>query len=107
VAQLQQNSDSKAEEVRTLQTALGEMKAETALLHEENDSKLSALDLYYRDVFEDTSDKCLQKSTTDKQASLLRQQVDLNITPPSEKALEGALVILTTMAASPVEFVSD
>jgi hypothetical protein len=78
------------DQVRRLQTAMGDIHAENAHLREKNESKPSLLDEYYHDMFEKSSNTCLN--------------LDLNAIPPSELATEGALVVLKTMYASPVEF---
>lgn len=82
------------------------MKAENAQLHEENDNKLTVLDHYYQDVFEKSSNNNFQTGANINQAPSLRQQIDLNVTPPSELAMDGALIILKTMTSQPVEFTS-
>jgi hypothetical protein len=76
-------------EVRSLQAAMGDMCSENDRLRAENKSKPSLLDRYYKNVLENSS------ST--------RVLLDLNSVPPSEIALEGALVVLTTMYSRPVE----
>lgn len=86
----EEKDHAKEQEVRSLQEAMGEMCSENAVLKEENESKASVLDLYYRDVFEGSS------STR----SLL---LDLEKVPPSEIAIEGTLVVLKTMYAKPIE----
>lgn len=90
---LKKATADKEDQVRTMQTAMGEVQNENTNLKAELESKPSLLDLYYQDVFE-------KQSNT-------RMLVDLNRTPPSEKALEGSLVILRTMIAKPVEFKSE
>lgn len=87
--QAAEKEKAKDNEVRSLQEAMGEMCNENAKLKEENESKLSVLDNYYKHVFEDSSNT--------------RALIDLEKSPPSEIALEGALTILSTMAAVPVE----
>jgi hypothetical protein len=77
-------------EVRTLQEAMGAMQDENLQLKQENESKPSVLDSYDKTVFENPSNT--------------NALVNLNVTPPSELAVEGALVILSTMYVRPVEF---
>lgn len=60
-----------------MQTAMGEVQAENTALKAEIESKPSVLDSFYRDVFEN------QPSA--------RMLIDINRTPSSEKAMEGAL----------------
>jgi hypothetical protein len=69
---------------------MGTMKSENALLREENESKPSLLNAYYKDVFENSTNT--------------RNMLDLNDILPSEIATEGALVLLATMDSRPVEF---
>jgi hypothetical protein len=76
-----------------MQTAMGTVQAENTSLKAEIDSKPSVIDLFYKDVFENQSNT--------------RLLVDLNCTPPSEKTIEGALVVLKTMFAKPIEFKSE
>jgi hypothetical protein len=82
--------EAKEKEVRQLQEAMGAMVDENALLKEENESKPSLLSEYYTNV--------LEKSTS------TREMLILNDVPPSEVAVEGALVQLSTMYSGPVEF---
>jgi hypothetical protein len=86
----EETEKAKDQEVRSLQEAMGEMVSENAHLKAENKSKLSVIDLYYRDVFEGSS------ST--------RSLLNLEKTPPSETAVEGTLVVFKTMYAKSVEF---
>jgi hypothetical protein len=87
--QLEEKEKAKEMEVRSLQAAMGDICSENERLKEENESKPSLLDRYYKNVLENSS------ST--------RALLDLNAVPPSEIALEGALVVLTTMYSRPVE----
>jgi hypothetical protein len=85
-------------EVRHLQTAMGEMTDTNERLRTKNESKttrqsVSLLDRYYSDVLENSSGT--------------RSLLNLNDSPPSETALEGALVILKTMYARPLEFAGN
>jgi hypothetical protein len=69
------------------------MQSENASLKNEIESKPSAVDLYYKDVFENR---------------LNMQMVNItNNTPPSENALEGTLVVLRTMFAKPLELAGE
>lgn len=88
-------TESKEDEMRKLQTNLGKTQNENERLREENDSKTNTIrptliDQYYSDV--------LDKSSS------TRSFLDLNTSPPSEPALVGTLVTLTTMKARPLEF---
>jgi hypothetical protein len=76
-----------------MQTAMGEVRAKITNLKAEIESEPSVLDLFYRDVFEKQSNN--------------RILIDLNRTPPSEKAMEGALTILKTMFTKPVEIMGE
>jgi hypothetical protein len=71
---LKQATAYKENQVRTMQTAMGEVQAENTNLKAEIESEPSLLDLFYRDVFEKQSNN--------------RMLIDLNRTPPSEKAME-------------------
>lgn len=86
---LKQSQTEKDTQMRTLQTAMGTLQAENHTLQEDNESKLPILDAYYQSVF--------------KKSSRMRSLLDLNITSPSEKALEGLLVIIATMYSRPRE----
>jgi hypothetical protein len=77
-------------EVRTLQEAMGAMQDENLQLKQENEIKPSLLDNHYKTVFENPPNTIAL--------------VDLNATPPSEPAVEGAIAILSTMYVTPVEF---
>lgn len=90
---LKKETTEKDTQVRTLQTAMGDITAENASLRQENESKSPILDAYYKDVFENRSNT--------------RQTVDLNMPPPSDVALEGSLAVLNTMMARPLEFSSE
>jgi hypothetical protein len=81
---------AKQQEVRSLQEAMGEMCSKNEALKEDNDSKASVLDAYYKDV--------LRSSLS------TRSLLDLEKMPPSETAIEGTLVVLKTMFTKPVEF---
>lgn len=86
---------AKDDELRTLQTSMGEMQTENERLKSENDSKsnrpsVSLLDRYYSDVF--------------GHASVTRRLLNLENNPPSETALEGTLVTLQILYARPIEF---
>lgn len=50
-----QKEAAKEKELRTLQEVMGEMRNKNALLREENESELSILDPFYKDVFEGSS----------------------------------------------------
>jgi hypothetical protein len=91
-------AQSKEEEMRLLQTSMGEMNNDNERLKTENESESDKqsrdlLDCYYRDIFAKTSDT--------------RGLIDLDASPPSEKAIEGTLVILKTMFSRPLEFSGD
>jgi hypothetical protein len=91
--ELNQATADKENQVRTMQTAMDEVQAENTNLKAEIESEPSVLDLFYRDVFEKQSNNKIL--------------IDLNRTPPSEKAMDGALTILKTMFAKPVEFMGE
>jgi 16S rRNA C1402 (ribose-2'-O) methylase RsmI len=78
---------AKDQEVRKLQEAMGVMQDENISLRQENGSELSVLSRSYKDVLEG--------------ASSTRALLDLDKIPPSEAAVEGALVILKTMFSKP------
>lgn len=86
---LKQTQQEKDDQMRSLQTAMGTLQAANQTLQEENESKLSLLDSYYQTIF--------------AQSSKARLLLDLNISAPSEKALEGLLVIIATMYCRPRE----
>lgn len=80
---------AKEHEVRKLQEAMSAMHDENIVLREKNESERSLLNCYYKDVLEG--------------ASSTRALLDLEKVPPSETAVEGALVVLKTMFSKPVE----
>jgi hypothetical protein len=84
---------SKEQEVRSLQTSMGEMVNQDERLKDQNKSKQPSKML--------GPIACFYFDTRDKAPSA-RDSVDLNKEPPSEKLIEGALVIMTTMFAAPV-----
>lgn len=75
---------------------MGEMQNENERLKAENDlskshrSCTNLIDLYYPDAFGSTS--------------AVRKFLDLEHNHPSETAIEGTLVTLTTLFARPLEF---
>jgi hypothetical protein len=87
-------SAAKEDEIHLLQTSMDEMQSENEKLKTENNSKppngTGLLDRYYEDAF--------------GQASDTRSLLDLEQTPLSEKALEGALVMMATLYSRPLEF---
>jgi hypothetical protein len=85
----EEKEKAQEKEVRSLQKAMGHMCSDNAVLKEENESKVSVLDSYYKDVLEGSS------ST--------RSLLDLEKVPPSEIAVEGTLVVLKTMYSRPLE----
>lgn len=86
---LRQATQDKETQVRTLQSTMGEMQTENTTLKQEIERKPSAIDSYYKDVFEKQSN--------------IRPMIDLNRSPLSKIALEGALIILKTMHTKPLE----
>jgi hypothetical protein len=72
-----------------MQTAMGKVQVMNTSLKAEIEIKPSILDSFYEDVFENRPNT--------------RLLVDVNCTPPSKKAMEGALVIFTTVYAKPTE----
>jgi hypothetical protein len=95
---LKQLTSTKEDDMRKLQTSMGEMQNEVERLKDEND-QLESKSIERPDV-------PLQKYYKDTPAELFiaRSSIDLNVQPPSDKPLEGALTILSTMYAKPVKF---
>jgi hypothetical protein len=89
-----QNAE-KENEIRLLQTSMGEMQSKNEKLKNENESKPASnrtdlLNQYYINVH--------------GQASITRSLLNLDRVPLSEKALEAALVMMATLYARPTEF---
>lgn len=93
VEKLKKTQKEKEVETRTLQTAMGTLQTENHALQDENESKLPLLDAYYQRVFE--------------KSSKARSFLDLNASAPSDKALEGLLVIIASMYSRPRELDGD
>jgi hypothetical protein len=92
---IKQQTTAKENEARLLHSSMETMNNENERLCEEVESEqvvrpIGPLSSYYADV--------LDKSPS------TRSFLDLNKAPMSEKPLKGALIILTTMYARPVEF---
>jgi hypothetical protein len=71
---------------------MGEMVNQNERLRDQNESEQKVagpLACYYADIFDRSSNT--------------RVSLDLNSPPPPKKPLEGALVIMTTMFARPLE----
>lgn len=91
-------TSSKEDDMRKLQTSLWEMRNENERLKDENDQLESKSSVRPNGL--------LHKYYEDLPANyfVANSLLDLNRPPPSDKPLEGALTILTTMYAKPVEF---
>jgi hypothetical protein len=84
--------------MRKPQTSMGEMRNENDRLKDEND--------HLESESSQRSDGPLQRCYKDlpQDSFMAQNSIDLNSQPPSEKPFEGALFVLNTMYARPVEF---
>jgi hypothetical protein len=114
VRDAQNLSRFKNDEMRQLQSAMGELRNENDRLKDENESKpnqrhFDLIDQYYFDVLGTSSRTQSQSNLPTENLTLFklpetRSLLDLNNAPSSQAALEGTLVLLKTMYARPVEF---
>lgn len=76
-----------------MQTAMGKVQVVNTSPKAEIEIKPSILESFYKDVFGNRPNT--------------RLLVDLNCTPLSEKPMEGALVVLTTVYAKPTKLTGE